>query len=199
LTELPLTPAEPPGPRQRQRSLTGDPRVGNPIAPATLKTLPDLVLLDEAARPTGMVAALALPGARIPTFYGYWLSSTRPGALPDVSAIDPLLMPHETLPFMVVYAVEPEGGLRMRLIGTAVVDRTGADFTGRAIEPIGVMATLHARLTWCLQHRRPYLAHGQVPAAERDFIQFTALAAPFADRSGKVRRVVSVLQFIAPH
>lgn len=188
-----MTPVEPPGSRQRGRTPTG-----NPIAPATLKLLPDLFLLDEAARPIGMVPAVALPGTRIPAFYAYWQSGARPGALPDVSAIDPLLMPPEILPFMVVYTVEPEGGLRMRLIGTAVVDRTGADLTGRAIEPIGIMATLHARLTWCVQHRRPYMAHGQVPATERDFIQFTALAAPFADGSGKVRRVASVLQFIAP-
>ena len=189
-----MTPADPPEPRQRRPHLAG-----HALSPAALKTFPDLVLLDEVARPIGMVPAVALPGTRIPAFYAYWQSGARPGALPDVSAIDPLLMPPEILPFMVVYTVEPEGGLRMRLIGTAVVDRTGADLTGRAIEPIGIMATLHARLTWCLQHRRPYVAHGQVPATERDFIQFTALAAPFADGSGKVRRVVSVLQFIAPY
>ena len=176
----------------------GDPRVAGPLSPSTLRFLPDLVQLDETARPIGMMSAIALPGARIPAFYAYWLSGVRVGALPDIAAIDPVLMPPEILPFMVVYAVEPEGGLRMRLIGTAVVEQTGADLTGSAIEPVGVMAALHARLTWCLQHRRPYVAHGQVPAAERDFIQFTALAAPFADRGGKVRRVVSVLQFIAP-
>jgi hypothetical protein len=155
-------------------------------------------MLDEAARPIGTVPAVALPGARIPAFYAYWLSGVRVGALPDVAAIDPLLMPPEILPFMVVYAVEPGDELRMRLIGTAVVDHTGADLTGRLIEPYGLMATLHARLSWCLKHRRPYVAQGQVPAAERDFIQFTALAAPFADKSGKIQRVVSVLQFIAP-
>jgi hypothetical protein len=188
-----LTPADPPGPRQCQRSIGG-----NALSPATLRLLPDLVLLDEAAHPIGMMPAVTLPGARLPAFYTYWLSGMRAGALPDVSAIDPVLMPPEILPCMVVYAVESDGGLRMRLIGTMVVERTGTDLTGRAIEPVGVMASLHARLTWCLQHRRPYVAHGQVPAAERDFIQFTALAAPFADRSGKVRRMVSVLQFIAP-
>jgi hypothetical protein len=143
------------------------------------------------------MAVVTLPGARLPAFYAYWLSGVRLGALPDVSAIDPLLMPAEILPFMVVYTVEPDG-FRMRLIGTAVVDRSGEDLTGRLVEPFGVMATLHGRLTWCLQHQRPYVAHGQVPAAERDFIQFTALAAPFADRGGKIQRIASVLQFSAP-
>ena len=109
-------------------------------------TQPDLVLLDEAARPIGTVPAVTLPGTRIPAFYAYWQSSARPGVLPDVSAIDPLLMPPEILPFLVVYAIESDSGLRMRLIGTAVVENTGADFTGRVIEPFGVMATLHARL-----------------------------------------------------
>jgi hypothetical protein len=146
-----------------------------------------------------MMSPVALPGARIPAFYAYWLSGVRVGALPDVSAIDPVLMPPEILPFMVVYAVEPDDGLRMRLIGTAVVEHTGADLTGCLIEPFGVTATLHSRLTWCLKHRRPYVARGQVPAAERDFIQFTALAAPFTDKRGTIQRVVSVLHFIAPY
>jgi hypothetical protein len=168
------------------------------MSPTTARSFPDLTLLDEYGRLVGTVPAVALPGARIPAFYAYWLSAMRLGALPDVAAIDPLLMPPEILPFMVVYAIEHDGGLRMRLIGTAVVDRTGTDLTGRLIEPFGVMATLHARLTWCVTQRRPYVAHGQVPAAERDFIQFTALAAPFADHGGNVQRVVSVLQFIAP-
>jgi hypothetical protein len=167
-------------------------------APNGARISPSLTLLDEKGRPCGTMPAMALPGARIPAFYAYWLSATRPGALPDVSAIDPLLMPPEILPFMAIYAVEPDGRLRIRLMGTAVAERTGEDLTGRMVEPFGVMATLHARLRWGVEHRRPYVAHGQVPAAERDFIQLTALAAPFADRSGAVQRVVAVLQFMAP-
>ena len=189
-----MTPAaDPPGPRQRGQHQATDPR-----SPTASRSLPDLVLLDEAARPVGIVPAVTLPGARLSAFYAYWLSGVRLGALPDLSAIDPVLMPLEILPFMVVYAVEPGGGFRMRLIGTAVVDRSGEDLTGRLIEPFGVMTTLHGRLTWCLQHQRPYVAHGQVPAAERDFIQFTALAAPFVNPNGKIERIASVLQFTAP-
>lgn len=189
-----MTPAaDPPGPRQRQQ------RDGAELpSPSASRSLPDLILLDEAARPIGTVSAATLPGARLSAFYAYWLCGVRLGALPDVSAIDPLLMPPEILPFMVIYAIEPGGGFRMRLIGTAVVDRSGEDLTGRLIQPFGVMATLHGRLTWCLQHQRPYIAHGQVPAAERNFIQFTAIAAPFVDRSGKIQRIASVLQFSAP-
>lgn len=188
-----MTPADPPGPRRRGQGPGADSR-----APAVTPSFPDLTLLDDAARTIGTIPAVALPGAHIPAFYAYWLSSARSDGLPDVSAIDPVLMPPEILPFMVVYAVEPDQGLRMRLIGTAVVDRTGTDLTGRVIEPYGVMATLHARLSWCLKHRRPYVALGQVPAAERDFIHFTALAAPFADKSGAVQRMASVLHFDAP-
>jgi hypothetical protein len=171
---------------------------GDRLSPTPSHAFPDLPLLDGHGQPAGTVPAVALPGARIPAFYAYWLSAAPPGALPDVSAIDPLLMPPEILPFMAVYAVEPDGQLRIRLMGTAVADRTGEDLTGRVVEPLGVMATLHARLSWGVKHRRPYVAHGQVPAAERDFIQLTALAAPFADHSGAVQRVVAVLQFVAP-
>jgi hypothetical protein len=188
-----VTPADPPEPRQRLREL------GDLISPKGALGFPDLILLDEKGRPAGTMPAVALPGARIPAFYAYWLSAFQGDALPDVSAIDPLLMPPEILPFMAVYAVEPDGRLRIRLMGTAVAERTGEDLTGRMVEPFGVMATLHARLRWGVEQRRPYVAHGQVPAAERDFIQLTALAAPFADRSGAVQRVVAVLQFMAPH
>jgi hypothetical protein len=189
-----VTPADPPDIRH-----PGIGSIGDLMSPTASRAFPDLPLLDEVGQPVGTVPAVALPGARIPAFYAYWLSAARPGALPDVSAIDPLLMPPEILPFMAVYAVEPNGGLRIRLMGTAVADRTGQDLTGRIVEPLGVMATLHARLSWGVKHRRPYVAHGQVPAAERDFIQLTALAAPFADHSGAVQRVVAVLQFMAPH
>ena len=188
-----MTPADPPDIQQ-----PGISPIGDRVSPTAPHALPDLPLLDGHGQPVGTVPAVALPGARIPAFYAYWLSATRPGALPDLSAIDPLLMPPEILPFMAIYAVEPDGRLRIRLMGTAVADRTGEDLTGRIVEPFGVTATLHARLTWGVAHRRPYVEHGQVPAAERDFIQLTALAAPFADHSGAVQRVVAVLQFVAP-
>jgi hypothetical protein len=187
-----VTPADPPEPGHRLNAF------GDLLSPNGARAFPDLTLLDESGRASGTIPAMALPGARIPAFYAYWLSATHAGALPEVSAIDPLLMPPEILPFMAVYAVEPDGRLRIRLMGTAVAERTGEDLTGRMVEPFGVTATLHARLRWGVEHRRPYVAHGQVPAAERDFIQLTALAAPFADRSGAVRRVVAVLQFMAP-
>jgi hypothetical protein len=187
-----VTTADPPEPRHRPREF------GDPTSPNGARAFPPLTLLDEKGRPSGTIPAVALPGARIPAFYAYWLSATRLGALPEVSAIDPLLMPPEILPFMAIYAVEPDDRLRIRLMGTAVAERTGEDLTGRMVEPFGVMATLHARLRWGVEQRLPYVAHGQVPAAERDFIQLTALAAPFADRSGAVQRVVAVLQFMAP-
>lgn len=188
-----MTPVDPPDIRHPGIGPSGD-----LMSPTASHAFPDLPLLDGQGQPVGTVPAVALPGARIPAFYAYWLSATRPGALPDLSAIDPLLMPPEILPFMAIYAVEPDHRLRIRLMGTAVAERTGEDLTGRIVEPFGVMATLHARLSWGVAHRRPYVAHGQVPAAERDFIQLTALAAPFADRSGAVQRVVAVLQFVAP-
>jgi len=187
-----VTPADPPEPRQRGLGSNGD------IAPTTAGVFPDLPLLDQAGQVVGTVPAVKLPGDRIPAFYAYWLSAAPAGALPDLSAIDPMLMPREILPFMAIYAVEPDGRLRIRLMGTAVADRTGEDLTGRIVEPFGVMATLHARLSWGVTNRRPYVAHGQVPAAERDFIHLTALAAPFAGHDGAVRRVVAVLQFVAP-
>jgi hypothetical protein len=187
-----LTPADPPEQRYQQNDF------GDLPSPNGTRASPDLTLLDEKGRSAGTMPAMALPGARIPAFYAYWLSAAPPGGLPEVSAIDPLLMPPEILPFMAVYAVEPDGRLRIRLMGTAVAERTGEDLTGRMVEPFGVMATLHARLRWGVEQRLPYVAHGQVPAAERDFIQLTALAAPFGDRSGAVQRVVAVLQFMAP-
>ena len=187
-----MTPADPPEPRHRLSKFSDIP------SPNGERAFPDLTLLDAKGRPAGTMPAMALPGARIPAFYAYWLSAAQAGVLPEVSAIDPLLMPAEILPFMAVYAVEPDGRLRIRLMGTAVAERTGEDLTGRMVEPFGVMATLHARLRWGVEHRRPYVAHGQVPAAERDFIQLTALAAPFVDRNGAVQRVVAVLQFMAP-
>src|SRR5690348_12783199 len=87
-TEPPVT-ADPPEPRH----LPGSDSRGDMRSPTNADGFPDLTLLDEVGRPAGTVPAVALPGARIPAFYAYWLSAAPAGALPDVSAIDPVLMP----------------------------------------------------------------------------------------------------------
>jgi len=195
-----MTPAaEPPGPDKRWADATRDPQSG------TETRVPGLVELDANGLPTGKFVAIP-PGTRLAAFYTYWLSCTRGTALPDLAAIDPLRMPPEILAFMVMYEIDPPLAtgvaepvrIRTRLVGTAVVERSGVDLTGSMVEPTGITATQHARLSWALANRQPFIAHGQVPAVERDFMQFTVLVLPFADEGGEIRRLVSVLQFRRP-
>ena len=192
--------AEPPGADARRIGAT---RV---LPTGREAPVPDLVELDAAGLPTGRFVAVP-PGTRLAAFYTYWLSCAHGSVLPDMSAIDPLRMPPEILAFMVMYEIDPPTAaahapepfrIRTRLVGTAVVERSGVDLTGSIVEPTGLTATQHARLSWALANRRPFIAHGQVPAVERDYIQFTVLVLPFADGGGEIRRLVSVLQFRPP-
>jgi hypothetical protein len=69
--------------------------------------------------------------------YGYWRSRMTDDRLPGRADIDPVDMPRAALPQIVLAEVGDGGNtIRYRLVGTAIVDEWGGDFTGRHIEEI---------------------------------------------------------------
>ena len=67
--------------------------------------------------------------------YDYWRSRKSDGTLPGRADIDPVDMPRAALPYIVLADVG-DGGNRIhyRLVGTAIVNEWGSDFTGQYIE-----------------------------------------------------------------
>src|SRR4051812_22620200 len=78
---------------------------------------------------------------RFREFFDYWRSKAPPGRLPGRQHIDPLDIPH-LLPGVALFDVLRNGtGLRFRwrLIGTALVDAIGDDYTGRFVDEVGLL------------------------------------------------------------
>ncbi len=65
----------------------------------------------------------------------YWRAARRESLAPDISAIDPLLLPRRVLPCVVLADFVGER-IRYRLVGTNMVDQWGEDFTGRFLDEI---------------------------------------------------------------
>lgn len=137
-----------------------------------------------------------LADERLRRVFAYWLSC-RPGdALPPVAAIDPLALPREALPWITVLEVEREPlRFRSRLVGTAVAEAIGLDHTGRYVAEQPGMEGQHARFTWCVETRHPYLAAASLSWSPRAYKSYRTLALPFADAEGRVARIVHVFVF----
>jgi len=69
--------------------------------------------------------------------YDYWRSRMQDEKLPACADIDPVDMPRAALPHIVLADVGDGGSkIRYRLVGTAIVEEWGSDFTGKYIDEI---------------------------------------------------------------
>lgn len=78
-----------------------------------------------------------LPDPLLQSLYEYWLGRRHGRAVPERRDIDPLDMPRNLLPHLLL--VELHGArprIRYRLIGTAISERYGEDFTGRYLDEV---------------------------------------------------------------
>lgn len=123
---------------------------------------------------------------RFREFFDYWASMAPPGRLPGRQHLDPIDIPH-LLPGIALFDVVREERrlrFRWRLIGTAVVEAVGRDYTGRFIDEVIVAAPkyegLHDVLSGIVRTRQPHFWRTRIKAAERDFKTVERLALPLA-------------------
>ncbi|MFN4163042.1 MAG: PAS domain-containing protein [Ferrovibrio sp.] len=78
-----------------------------------------------------------LPDPLLQTLYEYWLERRHGRVVPERRDIDPLDMPRRLLPHLLLVELEgPRPRIRYRLIGTAIGERYGEDFTGRYLDEV---------------------------------------------------------------
>lgn len=65
---------------------------------------------------------------------GYWARVRGDKAMPSRADIDPVAIPRQVLPRVMMFDVAPDFSLRYRLIGTSITAHTGRDLTGLAVE-----------------------------------------------------------------
>jgi hypothetical protein len=75
--------------------------------------------------------------AELKRLYGYWSEKAGDRAMPSRSDLDPIIDIPELTSNLWLVEVEPDPpGFRVRLLGTEVVNRYGADFTGKRLDEV---------------------------------------------------------------
>ncbi len=142
-----------------------------------------------------------LPHIRQRQLYTYWQDTRADRAFPSVAAIDPMVLPRNSLSFLSILevvgpaAVDQHQRFRVRLHGTEIVEATGIEITGRYLDEIEGMARQIERCRWMVRHGRPYLVADALTWSPRLHSAYTALNLPFGDSDGAVRRIVAVFAF----
>jgi len=142
-----------------------------------------------------------LPHSDLAALRDYWAGKRCDGDdLPRYGAIDPLeLKPHLGHLF-VARMLDDRSDFRYRLIGTAIAQAHGVDFTGRTVaDALGTRQPGFARdviraYKVCLREGVPLLAGGKVVWTEKDFLDFRALHLPCS--SDGTRRDIVFGKFI---
>lgn len=78
-----------------------------------------------------------ITGTVLLALYDHWRLLFRGTALPSLADIDPVKIPAQVLPYIVIADVIDGGRrIRYRLVGTAMVREWGRDFTGRYVDEL---------------------------------------------------------------
>ncbi len=172
-----------------------------------------MTALPTSRDPTPDPAAdrLALPpGADCdPAFarlHAYWRAKCRPdgsGAwrLPARNDIDPLDIPRDLLPGIVLLGLEMQDGrrrFRLRLFGSDLEAMTGSNETGRYYDEVtdqpGLYDQIDALLGTLIAERRPIFLAAPSGADGRGFLWFGRLALPLASDGRQVDMILGLVR-----
>lgn len=129
-------------------------------------------------------------------FYQYWLDARGTRRMPPVSAIDPLKLPRDQLPLMMVIESDPvDGRPRIRLAGTALREATERELTGCHLDTLPNGDAIARRLHHCCTAAEPYTITADARWCGTQCRAYSALVLPFGSENGEVERLVALLHF----
>ncbi|MEK9969068.1 MAG: PAS domain-containing protein [Ferrovibrio sp.] len=149
------------------------------------------------------------PGADGEAFariHAYWRSKCRRDAggrwrLPARTDIDPLEIPRDLLPGIVLLEIEDHDGrrrFRLRLFGSDVEAMTGGNETGRYYDEVtdqpGMYERIDAVLGQLIAERQPVYVAAPSGAADRGFLLFGRLALPLASDGWQVDMILGLVR-----
>ena len=144
------------------------------------------------------ISTADLPEGGFRTALKFWLEAKCDHRLPPASAINPVKLPRALLSRLIVVSVEPgPKRLRFRLVGTAIVDAVGYDFTGRFGEDVEGAGPTNERFYRTMETKTPYFYGGPLTWSPFDFKRYKSLVMPFGDEQNAVVRFLSYTQFEA--
>ena len=133
--------------------------------------------------------------------YEYWLSKHQDGKLPGRSAIDPLDIP-ELLSIFVLIDIEKgeDGGLkfRVRLAGTKLVERMGAESTGMLIEEAFLESQareINAAYRRVVESGAPHCWDYALPMRDREHVRYQRIVCPLASDGTNIDALCGVVSF----
>lgn len=152
--------------------------------------------MDISYDPLEALAVGQIPPGIHRELYALWLGKMTHGRLPARADFDPTEMPR-LLPHVTLFQVERDP-LRyfVRLVGTAVVDATGMDNTGRYLDELDCIEHTLERCDRLVETRAPYFhADLPMPWCPNDFRTYSVLGLPLASDGETVDIILGTLTF----
>ena len=136
---------------------------------------------------------------RLRACHGYWRSLAPADILPAYRDFDVVQVPRALLPHLILLDVLDDGrDVRYRVVGTAVVEAIGRDFTG---ETGSEYRHRHEPPTVAEGYRRvrdtgaPDLYRGTLESVGKEFIAYERLALPLARDDRQVGFILACFEF----
>ena len=126
----------------------------------------------------------------------WWSASDRHPVPPRRKDFDPIEVP-QALPGITIFDIERDPWrLRVRIVGTRIVEETGRDTTGVYLDQLEHAELVVARARWAAEHRCPYfMSAAPVTWTSRKYKHYSALALPLVDASGQTCMILYYMSF----
>ena len=138
----------------------------------------------------------ALNDQRFHKLYLLWRYKRDDGKLPARSDFDPLEMPH-LLRYLCIMDVERKPlRIRVRLVGTALVEAMGQDTTGRYMDELEGTRQVISRMHHMIRTSQPYFAADlPVTWTSQDHATYSVLGLPLASDGTNVDKLMFMMLF----
>lgn len=147
--------------------------------------------------PQSMAALDAPENRRLREFYEYW-DSKRSGAggIPRRDAVDPIDIPRLLPNMFMAEVVTDDGRVRFcfRLVGTEIVEKEGADFTGAFLDELNTdpESAMRRQYEDVYLGRRYYVRDDTVYWQDREHVNYRILILPLSSGGGAITRLTGI-------
>jgi hypothetical protein len=136
-----------------------------------------------------------LTDPKLRELHAIWLEKCEAGRLPSRADFDPVELPPALLPWITIFDIEGER-LRIRLVGTGIVQALGMDNTGRYVDELPNTEMLHARARWVVENAKPfYVTDMTMVWDEERWGRYSVLCAPLATDGIHVDKLLYLMSF----
>ncbi len=124
----------------------------------------------------------------------YWDGLEKKSDLPRVSAFDLLALPQLVQNVTLCEFVDQR--IRIRFVGTGIVEEIGEDTTGLYLDEMPDMGAVQDRAFKCTRSRQAYFLESlPVTWTSKDFITYSTLGLPLVGQDGEIAQIAFLMIF----